>query len=142
MIAERIYNGETAEELGLSQTAYDSRKQTLDAYLKHVGNVFDPQEYLDWLQKNQDRGLPSLLQQAKNLSKETVKFIVKGAPKVSEEEARRRIALCETCTFWVEEGFMTVAGIQMSVKRRCRKCGCAMDLKATWATTKCEIGKW
>lgn len=49
MIAERIYNGETAKQIGISLAQYESRKTTLARYLDETGGAFDPIGYTAWL---------------------------------------------------------------------------------------------
>jgi hypothetical protein len=53
MIAQRIYHGETAEQLGITAVAFVSRKATLDRYLAQSGGKFIPNAYLQWLQEDQ-----------------------------------------------------------------------------------------
>jgi hypothetical protein len=53
MIAEKIFRGLPAEDLGLSASAYASRKAALDRYLQHSGGGFDPADYLAWLPTDQ-----------------------------------------------------------------------------------------
>ncbi len=52
MIAQRIYNGETAEQIGITPAAYASRKETLERYLAQSGGTFDPAGYLKLLQQD------------------------------------------------------------------------------------------
>jgi len=49
MIAERIYRGETAAQIGISQCSYDSRVVTLKRFLKANNNRFDAQAYQAWV---------------------------------------------------------------------------------------------
>jgi hypothetical protein len=49
MIAERIYNDETAADIGITQQQYDNRKRVLDEYLATTGGTFDGKGYLTWL---------------------------------------------------------------------------------------------
>lgn len=53
-----------------------------------------------------------------------------GEPSVDDEEAARRIAICEGCEFFITGG------------RRCSKCGCWMDIKKQFRTATCPEGKW
>lgn len=50
--------------------------------------------------------------------------------KVSEEIKKERIAICETCPFF------------MKLSRQCVKCGCFMDMKTTLPHASCPVGKW
>lgn len=82
----------------------------------------------------QDGKFPSLVQEAMNLAKSVAKVAVDAAQgkgvAVPEEEKVRRLAICEKCDIYDIE------------RRRCRKCGCQMDMKSMLASLKCEIGKW
>ncbi|APG24109.1 hypothetical protein [Syntrophotalea acetylenica] len=49
MIVERIYRGETAAQIGITAQQYDSRKETLDRYLRQSSGRFEPGDYLRWL---------------------------------------------------------------------------------------------
>lgn len=49
---------------------------------------------------------------------------------VSQEVKQKRLAACETCTEY-----------RLSVKV-CRKCGCFMPAKTSFATVYCPIGRW
>ena len=142
MIAEQIFNGVTASVIGISDVAYQSRKQTLDEYLAHSGGLFDGNDYLAWLAAKEKKELPRLSEQAVSLGKAIVKHATSGAKKVSTEEAKRRMDICESCDMWVEQGVVKFFGKEIEVKRRCSACGCAMDVKATWATSHCIQGKW
>jgi len=50
MIAQRIFNGETAEQIGITETEYASRKETLDRFLQE--NTFTVSAYLEWLKND------------------------------------------------------------------------------------------
>lgn len=54
MIAQRIHDGETAEQIGILATHYQQRRETLDRYLAQSGGDFDPVGYLAWLQQDAD----------------------------------------------------------------------------------------
>lgn len=160
MIAERIYNGETAEQLGISAAEYADRRSTLERYLQTTGGAFDPAGFLTWLQtdaagdrkegsgpcqpKRQagatiriDRGggcsscgkagTQSAAQMARSLAREMARFARSGFK--TARDYQKRLAVCEACAEFI-------AG------RRCRICGCFMDVKARMATTDCPLGKW
>jgi hypothetical protein len=60
-IAERIYNGESAIDIGITSTEYDSRQATVDRFLSTwSGENFDA-DYRAWLaeQGDGDRGVDS-----------------------------------------------------------------------------------
>lgn len=58
MIAQRIYNGESSDQIGISAAEYAGRRATLERYLAGAGGVFDQTDYLAWLQRDVagDRG--------------------------------------------------------------------------------------
>jgi Family of unknown function (DUF6171) len=76
---------------------------------------------------------PSLSTRAKNFSRAAfaeAKAIAQGVPKVSEEEAERRLEICRSCDEFIPE------------KMGCRKCGCRLRVKTAWRAVKCPIDKW
>lgn len=50
-------------------------------------------------------------------------------PRVTEEEATRRISLCNSCP-------------ELGLLRRCSQCGCFMDAKSKLQPATCPLGKW
>lgn len=75
---------------------------------------------------------PSMVRRAWNYAQAIYNHVRRGKPVVSEEEALRRLALCEACELFDAD------------KRIClhQKCGCLLDRKVTWAEQKCPLGKW
>jgi glycosyltransferase involved in cell wall biosynthesis/ADP-heptose:LPS heptosyltransferase/predicted O-methyltransferase YrrM len=82
----------------------------------------------------QDGKFPSIVQEAMNLAKSAAKVVsdaAKGKDVVaSKEEQDRRLGICEKCD------------IYDIARKRCRQCGCRMDMKAMLASMRCPIGKW
>lgn len=68
--------------------------------------------------------MPSLFQQAKNFIGSAVQHVAHGMPPASSEEVSRRLSICAKCPY-------------LSTDRRCMKCGCPVDTKATWALEHC-----
>ena len=52
-----------------------------------------------------------------------------GMPRSTEEEAQRRISICEGCS-------------EFGKLRRCSQCGCFMDAKTKLQPATCPLGKW
>lgn len=73
---------------------------------------------------------PSLWQMTKNFSKDLATYVKEGAPNVSEEEYKFRLEKCYACEYFIKD------------KARCRACGCLVEYKARWKTTKCPKNKW
>lgn len=71
---------------------------------------------------------PSLIKQAVNLAKSTAKHVATGMQKVSVSELERRLNICNTC--------------DKLNKGRCAECGCFVNIKASWGSEKCPLGKW
>jgi len=81
-----------------------------------------------------DEDLPSTPKMVKNLLS-TAKDIVSGVLRgedvyVSDDEATRRLSICSSCPFFVQES------------KRCTKCGCFMEKKVLFTQTHCPIDKW
>jgi hypothetical protein len=73
---------------------------------------------------------PSLFQQTKSFTGSAIKQIIAGHPKRTEDEMKRIQEICNDCEFFVQD------------KKRCKKCGCYMNVKQRWKTSHCKIGKW
>ena len=61
----------------------------------------------------------------KGFSKELVEYIAKGSPNVSPEDYADRLDACRKCPY-LKTSHM-----------RCGICGCLVQHKAKWKTTKC-----
>ncbi len=159
VIAARIYNGVTAETLGISPMQFASRRETLDRYLAQSGGRFDPADFQAWLRQDSTgnrgretrgqsvsiaplpsgcgcgsgqstpRQRPSKWAMLKSFAREAAKFAAAGFATVSRDTYRQRLATCEVCS-------------EFAADRRCDVCGCYMDVKALMATTNCQRGKW
>lgn len=69
--------------------------------------------------------VPSVWQQARNLGKAVVQHVAGGMRLVPREVFEERIRTCEACPHF-DKG-----------PRKCKICGCFMDLKASWADQQC-----
>jgi len=85
------------------------------------------------LGRNPVKSPPQFARRVWNFINAAASHIRHGLPVVSEQEARRRLDICEGCKEW----FDPESG-------RCNRpeCGCNMDVKVTWAEQRCPIGKW
>lgn len=142
MIAEELYNGAGQEELGLGEIEYQSRKETLERFLKENGPPQNfQQEYLAWLQKDQEQKTvlaegeeccqektPTIRSMAKNLVKSAGEIKRSRFKLASQEEWDRRYGLCQTCSWFKHH--------------RCMQCGCFMKVKSKFAAMKCPVGLW
>jgi len=61
----------------------------------------------------------------KSFSKELASFVKEGMPNVSEQDYQDRLDTCFKCEHFLEK------------LNRCGKCGCLVEFKAKWKTTKC-----
>ena len=66
----------------------------------------------------------NLIEKAVNFVESVVEYVSIGQPKVSNEEYDKRLQICSECPLFTK-------------KRSCTICGCNMDLKAKWKTSKC-----
>lgn len=51
---------------------------------------------------------------------------------VSEERAATRLTICESCP----------SGVFDKENKKCRQCGCFMDMKTLLESSKCPLGHW
>lgn len=138
-IAEQIYHGKSAEELGIDEIAYASRKEVLDRFM--AGRTeFDEEEFLAWLPSDESGNpgeekpaLPTITERANNLVRsaaDVTKLLVsQGIVFADERVQEERLKLCQSCEFILPQS-------------RCSKCGCYMKFKTTLAAMKCPVGKW
>jgi hypothetical protein len=74
--------------------------------------------------------LPPLPTQAWNLVKAEVRHAADGRRTVDAATLAARLSHCNGCE--------KLRGSD----RRCSACGCPVDVKATWASESCPLGKW
>lgn len=72
---------------------------------------------------------PGPARKAANLVGAVAHHLRAGWRHADEGEARRRLAICESCP-------------NLTPSRGCRLCGCRMDVKVRWADMACPIGLW
>lgn len=157
MISKRIYEGATAEKLGLTETQYRSRKAVVDRFAAQWDESQPFEEaFLPWLEKDQrvreDMKLVSSKQEEQQRAKaqeeeqleeeaaltfgemfaglgRSLTAIVKsGVKTVGKEEHERRYTICLDCKD-LNDG-------------RCMLCGCFMKLKSKFAAMHCPVQKW
>lgn len=73
---------------------------------------------------------PSLLGQFISLTKAATTQLLAGNPKCTEEELADRVNTCLSCPLLDKENF------------KCGSCGCKLEYKSPWRTSKCPEGKW
>lgn len=73
---------------------------------------------------------PSILSKLFSLTKATVSYIASGMKQTTDEELKRRLEICGTCTLFDKENF------------KCKACGCYLKYKAGWADQHCKEEKW
>jgi len=96
------------------------------AYTKAFKDI-NEQDNKDCCGKKEDKPLPSILSQAKNLTGAVIEHVSNGMKQAGNYE--ERIAFCESC-------------LEFRSDERCSKCGCFMKVKAKWAEQKCPLNKW
>jgi hypothetical protein len=74
--------------------------------------------------------LPSLLRRAANFVQATAQHVVTGMKNADDTLYKERISICEKCPLFDTQ------------HRRCKECGCFMDIKARWLEQKCPQDKW
>lgn len=66
----------------------------------------------------------------KTFAKEVKEYAKEGAPNVTEESYKARLAQCDNCEHLKRDAM------------RCGKCGCLVEHKAKWATSSCPDKRW
>ena len=75
---------------------------------------------------------PNIFEKAANFAKAAVKHVASGMPKVSDEQLKIRLDVCDICPEVNKD----------NPNWTCTKCGCNLKIKASWATQDCPIKKW
>ncbi len=142
MIAEKIYKGATAEDLGIPEVQYASRRAVLDRFLAQWSGGDFRADYRAWIKTQQEGRTASravvvgsdipakagLSDMARNAAGALGRALKSGGRRVPLAEQERRLAICRGCQHWTG--------------RRCLLCGCFGKLKTRLATESCPIGKW
>jgi hypothetical protein len=81
------------------------------------------------VEERQDRPLPGLLTMGVNFLRSATRHVAHGLPMAGDEEAKRRLAICQECPELRSDG-------------RCAACGCGVKDKTSWALEKCPRNKW
>ena len=77
-----------------------------------------------------DNKTPGIWSMTKSFSRDLAKWVKEGAPNVSPGDYTERLSDCNACEHLIRD------------KMRCGKCGCLIEHKAKWKTTKCPINVW
>jgi hypothetical protein len=72
---------------------------------------------------------PSLFTKGVNFVWAALKHAASGFQRASDEVYKQRISICEACE-------------RLNAERECELCGCAVDIKASWASQECPLRKW
>ena len=82
--------------------------------------------------EEKEKDFPGLFQMSRNLAKDMFnagKAKLKGDQVMASKElAEDRLKICQDCEFFFD--------------RRCKHCGCFMDVKTHFETSECPIHKW
>jgi hypothetical protein len=75
---------------------------------------------------------PGILQRAANFTQAVAAHLADGLSHVSEGEFEERLGVCRACE-WCD-----------TVQMVCRHaaCGCFLNVKASWSSEQCPLGKW
>lgn len=132
MIAKLIYEGKTAEEIGLTETEYSSRKEMVDEFLTAWDGTEFESKYRLWLYNKNKATIPSkettIGEKVKDFSDTAKKVIRSGFQLADDEEQSRRFSICKKCEYYTGTF--------------CRICGCYMRLKTRLEAVKCPRNLW
>jgi len=76
---------------------------------------------------------PGLVKKAKNFVKSAMKHMATGMSLVPKSTQAQRLFICESCEFYDKSNPKNPS---------CKKCGCFLNIKTSWASEKCPIDKW
>lgn len=81
-------------------------------------------------QATEENSAQGLIRKAASFAKATVSHAADGFKNVSSEKKKQRQDICNACEFINKDN------------NTCNQCGCYLDVKTSWRTTSCPIGKW
>lgn len=87
-----------------------------------------------------ERALPTMKDLVANAAKSVKEIAKSGAAVASDEEYRRRLAICHECRHLTENG--RCANLTKDGAVVARGCGCYMIAKAKFAAMSCPNKKW
>jgi len=140
-LAEKIHNGATSAELGITEEEYAARQKLISQFL--LENEWNAAAHVLWLlsQKNLvilggeypdshiwENKTPTVATMATGLVQDAGKIVSSGMKFATEEDYKKRIEICNACEA-VQDG-------------RCLKCGCYMSIKAKFTAMRCPINLW
>lgn len=141
-IAKKMYNGATAEDLGLPSAKWTSRMETLQRFLDGSPPLKDfDAEFLAFL-KNDRAGKGSVLTKP---DPPKIKDMAKSATRAAVDLARGGIApeLVQAERFAICEGCPSLSSATKRLPyQHCKLCGCYMKAKVKIKRIKCPAGKW
>ena len=73
---------------------------------------------------------PSLFNMISSFARDLKEYVKQGAPNVTTEDYIERLEECNRCEHLIRD------------KMRCGLCGCLLEHKAKWKTTKCPDLRW
>lgn len=75
---------------------------------------------------------PNILQKAKNFAKASAGYAASGFENVSDQVKSHRMQICNSCEFLSDS----------EENPECSKCGCFVNIKTSWGSESCPVGKW
>ena len=137
LIVERIHNGETSSEIGISTIEYTSRKELLDSFLKEWDEEEFLPSYLKYISslKNDNEMLDDEIpakpseNKVKSFATDMKKFVGSGFKLADKKVQKKRYNDCLNCS-------------HLTPKGRCDICGCFMKVKTRVETAKCPLSLW
>ena len=79
------------------------------------------------------RSRPSLVSKMANFAKATMNHVATGMHGVSNDDFEKRLDICKSCEF--------LDNLNKD-NPSCVKCGCLLNIKLSWASEGCPVGKW
>jgi ribosomal protein L32 len=73
---------------------------------------------------------PTILTKGANLSRSLFHHAKDGFKNVESDLQKRRLEICQKCEYYKEDNIS------------CKKCGCYLLIKTSWASESCPVGKW
>lgn len=126
MIDKDLYEYLTSR--GFSKETIDSNSDKINNILKSIDPKTSKKSLYSKIEKYISR--PDVFTQAYNLLNSSISHLRDGVRKAEDGIVSSRMNTCEACEYFD------------SSSKRCNHCGCFLEIKTTWASERCPIGKW
>ena len=122
-------NNKFPETLNLFKYITDEHEEKRKKEAEKLKEEIRENEYKTTKSKGKGIGLPTYGEMFSDISASLSSIIKSGVKAVSNDEHRRRYAICDLCP-------------HLNKNKRCAKCGCFVKIKSKFEAMHCPLGLW